>query len=352
MTGTPRTAALLSAVLLAGPAAGADRMKAIQHHEYGDVEVLKLEDVDKPAPAEDQVLVKVRAASVNPLDWHYMRGTPYLVRMEAGFGAPKEPRLGVDFAGVVEAVGAKVTNFKVGDEVYGGRTGALAEYVVVRAERAIVHKPSNVTFEQAAAVPIAGITALQSLRDKAGVKPGQKVLINGASGGVGTFAVQIAKWLGADVTAVCSGKNVELVRSLGADHVVDYTKDDFTKGAEHYDVVIDNVGVGHSLLAIRQVLTPNGKYVLVGGGGPDEGNWIGPFGRIIAAWALNPFVSQEMGSFLAELTPKDLGVLADLMQSGKVKPVIDREYPLAQTADAIRYLEQGHARGKVVVRIE
>jgi len=345
-------AALVSALVAASSATAAEKMKAIQYHEYGDVEVLKLEDVDKPAPAEDQVLVKVRAASVNPLDWHYMRGTPYLMRMEAGFGAPKEPRLGVDFAGVVEAVGAKVTNFKVGDEVYGGRTGALAQYVVVRAERAIAHKPANVTFQQAAAVPIAGLTALQSVRDKAGVKPGQKVLINGASGGVGTFAVQIAKWLCAEVTGMCSGKNVELVRSLGADHVIDYTKDDFTKGAERYDVIVDNVGLGHSLLEIRQALKPNGKYVLVGGGGPDEGNWIGPFGRIIAAWMLKPFVSQEMSFFLAELTPKDLAVLAELMQSGKVKPVIDREYPLAQTADAIRYLEQGHARGKVVVRIE
>jgi NADPH:quinone reductase-like Zn-dependent oxidoreductase len=257
-------------------------MQAIVYCDYGSPDVLKLEGVEKPTPKDDEVLVRVRAASVNPLDWHYMRGTPYLLRIEAGLRKPKIIRLGVDFAGTVEAVGKDVTQFKPGDDVFGGKTGAFAEYVSVRESRALALKPANMTFEQAAAVPIAAVTALQGLRDKGQVQPGQRVLINGASGGVGTFAVQIAKSLGANVTGVCSTRNVEMVRSIGADQVVDYTKDDYTKGGERYDVIIDNVG-NHSLLDNRRVLNPKGKYVLIGGGGPNDGNWIGPMAGPVKA---------------------------------------------------------------------
>ncbi|MDQ6764731.1 MAG: NAD(P)-dependent alcohol dehydrogenase, partial [Verrucomicrobiota bacterium] len=273
---------------------------------------------------------------------------PYIMRLGVGLRKPKVPRLGVDFAGVVEAVGKNVTQFKVGDEVFGGKTGAFAEYVCMRADRALALKPTNISFEQAAAVPIAGLTALQALRDQGHVQPGQKVLINGASGGVGTFAVQIAKSLGAEVTGVCSTRNVELVHSLGADHVIDYTKEDFTKGNERYDVILDNVG-NQPLSGFRHALTPKGICVMIGGGGPNDGGLIGPMGRPVKALLMSPFVSQKMSMFLAELTGADLTAMADLMQSGKVKPVIDKTYPLSQIADAIRYLEAGHARGKVVV---
>ena len=326
-------------------------MKAIVYCDYGDAEVLRLEDVETPVPNDDQLLVKVHAASLNPLDWHLMRGTPYLVRMMAGLRRPESMRLGVDFSGTVEAVGKNVTQFKPGDEVFGGRDGALAEYVAVRADRAVVTKPANVSFEQAASVPIAAITALQSLRDKAKVQPGEKVLINGASGGVGTFAVQIAKSLGAVVTGVCSTRNLDMVRSLGADRVIDYTKEDFATGSERYDAIVDNVG-NRSLSEFRRVLTPKGRYVLVGGGGPGDHPWIGPFGRVIGAALEKPFISQQMGMFIAELNKEDLTVLAGLMASGKVTPVIDRRYPLSDTASAMRYLEEGHARGKVIVTME
>ena len=328
--------------------ASASRMKAITYCDYGSPEVLKLRDVDKPVPAEDQVLVRVRAASVNPLDWHYIRGEPYFMRFGAGLRKPKVTRLGVDFAGTVEAVGKNVKRFKPGDEVFGGRTGAFGEYVTVREDRAIALKPANVTFEQAASVPVAAITALQALRDKGKVRPGQKVLVNGASGGVGTFAVQIAKTLGAEVTGVCSTRNVEMVRSIGADHVIDYTKDDFTNRPERYDVVVDNVG-NHSLLANKRVLNPTGKYVMVGG---PPGRWIDPIPRALSAIVLSRFVSQDIRLFLAELNHADLDLLRDLMQSGKIKPVIDRKYPLSQLPEAIRYLEAGHARGKVVIVLD
>jgi len=272
--------------------------------------------------------------------------------MGVGLRKPKDTRLGVDFAGTVEAVGKNVTKFKPGDEVFGGRTGAFAEYVCVREARAVATKPASVTFEQAASVPIAGITALQGLRDKGKVQPGQKVLINGASGGVGTFAVQIAKSMGADVTGVCSTKNLDMVRSLGADHVIDYTKEDFTKGDQHYDVILDNVA-NHSLSECRRVLNPDGKYVLIGGGGVNEGRWLGPgLTHALNAMFLSKFVSQKMGMMLAELNQKDLTALADLMQSGKVTPVIDRTYTLSELPQAIEYLEQGHARGKVVVKVD
>src|SRR5213080_3886402 len=328
-------------------------MKAIVYCDYGLLN-LKLQEIEKPTPADDQLLVRVHAASVNPLDWHFIEGTPYIGRFLFGFGPrkPKETRLGVDFAGTVEAVGKNVTKFKPGDEVFGGRTGAFAEYVCVREARAVATKPASVTFEQAASVPIAGITALQGLRDKGKVQPGQKVLINGASGGVGTFAVQIAKSMGADVTGVCSTKNLDMVRSLGADHVIDYTKEDFTKGDQHYDVILDNVA-NHSLSECRRVLNPDGKYVLIGGGGVNEGRWLGPgLTHALNAMFLSKFVSQKMGMMLAELNQKDLTALADLMQSGKVTPVIDRTYTLSELPQAIEYLEQGHARGKVVVKVD
>ena len=323
-------------------------MKAIVYCDYGSPEVLKLETVEKPAPADDQVLVKVRAASVNPLDWHYMRGQPYLMRFGAGLRKPKVTRIGVDYAGTVEAVGKNVNRFKAGDEVFGGRTGAFGEYVLVRQDRAIALKPTNVTFEQAASVGVAGITALQGLRDKGKLQPGQKVLINGASGGVGTFAVQIAKSLGAEVTGVCSTRNVDMVRSIGADHVSDYTKEDYTNGTQRYDLILDNVS-NHSLLENKRVLTPNGKYIMVGG---PSGRWLDPIPRLIAALVLSRFVSQDIGLFLAELNQADLDVLRELMQSGKVKPVIDRRYTLSQASEAVRYVEAGHARGKVIIDVQ
>jgi len=326
-------------------------IKAIVYCDYG-VPNLKLQEIEKPTPADDQLLVKVRAASVNPLDWHFVEGTPYLMRaMGVGLRKPKDTRLGVDFAGTVEAVGKNVTKFKPGDEVFGGRNGAFSEYVCVREPRAVAVKPPNITFEQAASVPIAAITALQGVRDKGKVQPGQKVLINGASGGVGTFAVQIAKSFGADVTGVCSTRNLDMVRSLGADHVIDYTKEDFTKGTERYDVIIDNVA-NHSLLESRRALKPNGIYVLIGGGSANEQGLIGPLINPIKAMLLSPFVSQKMGMLLADLNHDDLTMLADLMQAGKMKPVIDRTYKLSDLPDAIRYLEQGHARGKVVITVD
>src|SRR5438067_1993827 len=332
-------------------AAPSNPMKAIVYCDYV-VANLKLEEIEKPSPADDQLLVRVRAASINPYDWHFVEGTPYIMRMMGvGLRKPKDIQLGVDFAGTVEAVGKNVTQFKPGDDVFGGRGGAFAEYVCRRAEGAVALKPANLTFEQAASVNIAGITALQALRDKGNVQPGQKVLINGASGGVGTFAVQIAKSFGADVTGVCSTRNVDLVTSLGADHVIDYTKEDFAKGTERYDVILDNVP-NHSLSECRRILTPNGKYVMIGGGGPNDSRWVGPFGRVIKTMVLSPFTSQKMGMMMADANGKDLTILADMMQSGKLKPVIDRTYKLNEVPAAIAYLEEGHARGKVVITVE
>jgi NADPH:quinone reductase-like Zn-dependent oxidoreductase len=333
-------------------AAPTNPMRAVVYCNYG-VPNLKFQEIEKPTPADDQLLVRVRAASVNPLDWHFIEGTPYVMRaMGVGLRKPKDTRLGVDFAGTVEAVGKNVTRFKPGDEVFGGRTGAFAEYVCVRESRAVALKPANITFEQAASVPIAAITALQGVRDKGKVQAGQKVLINGASGGVGTFAVQIAKSYGADVTGVCSTKNLDMVRSLGADHVIDYTKEDFTKGDQRYDVILDNVA-NHSLSECRRVLNSNGIYVLIGGGGVNESKWVGPgLTHALKAMFLSKFVSQKMGMMLAELNHDDLAYVADLMQSGKVTPVIDRTYKLSDLGDAIRYLEQGHARGKVVISVD
>ncbi len=326
----------------------AELMKAIVYRCYGSPDVLKFEDIEKPTPADDEVLIKVHAASVNPLDWHYMRGSPYIMRLGVGLGAPSRTSMGVDFAGTVEAVGSNIKRFKPGDEVFGGRSGAFAEYVTVREDRALVMKPSNMTFQQAASVPIAAITALQALRDKGKIKPGQKVLINGASGGVGTFAVQIAKSFGAEVTGVCSTRNVGMVRSIGADHVIDYTQEDYSKSGQRYDLIIDNVG-NHSLLANRRVLSPDGIFVIVGG---PKGNWLGPLMSPIKALMLSPFVGQEFVMILAELRKDDLAILGDLMQAGKVTPVIDRRYRLSEVPAAIRYSEEGHARGKIVIALE
>lgn len=330
----------------------APRMKALVYRQYGSADVLRLEELPKPQPDDNQIVIRIRAASLNPLDWHYMEGTPYLARLlEFGLLKPKVTRLGVDYAGTVEAVGKNVTRFKPGDDVFGGRTGAFAEYLAVRADGPVVLKPASVTFEQAAAVPIAGVTALQALRDQAKTQPGQKVLINGASGGVGTFAVQIAKSLGADVTGVCSTRNVEMVKSIGANQVIDYTKADFTESGQRYDVIIDNVG-NHSLLESRRALNPGGKYILVGGGGLNDGRWLGPLTLPLRALVLSRFVSQDMRIMLANLTQEDLTILGDLMAAGKVTPVIDRRYPLSQVPEAIQYLEGGHARGKVIVSVE
>ena len=327
-------------------------MKAVRYHRYGGPDVLELQEVDTPAAGDGEVLVRIRAASVNPLDWHFMRGAPYLVRMMAGLSRPKPSasRLGADMAGSVEAVGQDVTGFQPGDEVFGGleERGTLAEYISVRADAVVLQKPAGLTFEQAAAVPVAAFTALQALRDKGRVQSGQKVLINGASGGVGTFAVQIAKALGAEVTGVCSTANVGMVASIGADQVVDYTREDFTRAERRYDLLIDIAG-NRSLAETRRVLAPKGALVVVGG--PNKGRWIGPFGRTIRMLLQSPAVSQRMVSFLAHQNRDDLAVLRELLDAGKVTPVIDRAYRLNQVAEAVRYLETGHARGKVVITV-
>jgi NADPH:quinone reductase-like Zn-dependent oxidoreductase len=325
-------------------------MKAIRYCEYGPPDVLKLEEVEKPVPNDNQVLVRVRAASVNPLDLT-IRG-PWLIRPMTGLRKPKDTRIGVDYAGSVEAVGKNVTQFKPGDEVFGGKNGAIAEYICALADRGITLKPANITFEQAAAVPVAALTALQGLRDKGEIQAGQKVLINGASGGVGTFAVQIAKSFGTEVTGVCSTRNVDLVRSIGADHVIDYTKEDFTKGHQRYDLIFDLVG-NHSFSDRRRVLNPKGICVMagVGGAGWHDGMGMRLFGEL-NAYVRSRFVSEKFIAYIAAFNKEDVTVLAGLLQSGKVTPVIDKTYKLDQTADALRYLEQGHARGKVVVKIE
>ena len=326
-------------------------MKAIVRALYGSPDVLTLKDVDTPVPTDDQVLVRVHAASVNAYDWHMVRGLPYLLRMSEGLRRPTTSATGLDLAGRVEAVGKNVTQFRPGDEVFGQRSGAFAEFVCSR-EINLARKPTNLTFEQAAAVPMAGFTALQGLRDRGQLQAGQRVLINGASGGVGTFAVQIAKALGADVTGVCSTRNVEMVRSIGADHVVDYTREDFTQGGHRYDLIMD-IASSRSLSACRRVLAPHGIFVLVGAaGGPDrQGRWLGPLTSFLKVLLLSRFVSQRMVPFMAKRSNEDLIVLTDLIESGKVTPVIDRTFPLSRTADAIRYLEEGHARGKVVITV-
>jgi NADPH:quinone reductase-like Zn-dependent oxidoreductase len=327
----------------------ATTMKAVMRRCYGPPDTLRLEDIEKPAPGGNEVLIRVHAASVNPLDWHYLRGQPYILRAETGFGTPKVARFGVDYAGTIVAIGKDVERFKPGDEVFGAKVGAFAEYVNVSVDRPIALKPANATFAQAATVPIAAVTALQALRDQGRLQPGQKVLINGASGGVGTFAVQIAKLLGAEVTGVCSTGNVAMVRSLGADHVIDYKNEDYTRSARRYDVIVDNVG-NRSLLENRRVLADRGIFVVVGGS--SEEKFIGAMWRAVQAWLLSAFVPQRYGFLLAEVTQADLDFLGALLQSGQLQPVIDRRYPLSEVPAAIAYVEQGHAKGKVVIEVD
>jgi NADPH:quinone reductase-like Zn-dependent oxidoreductase len=330
--------------------AAANPMKAIVHCEYGSPDVLTLMDVEKPVPNENQVLVRVRAASVNPLDLT-IRG-PWLIRPILGMRKPKDTRLGVDYAGTVEAVGKNVTGFKPGDEVFGARDGALAEYVCGLADRAVVLKAPNITFEQAASVPVAAITALQGLRDKGNIRSGQKVLINGASGGVGTFAVQIAKSFGTEVTGVCSTRNLDMVRSIGVDHVIDYTKEDFTKTDQRYDLIFDLVG-NHSFSERRRILNPNGICVMagIGGAGWHDGMAMRLAGEL-NAYVGSRFTSQKFIAYIANLNKADLTILADLMQSGRLTPVIDKTYKLSDVPAALKYLETGHARGKVVITLD
>jgi NADPH:quinone reductase-like Zn-dependent oxidoreductase len=324
---------------------GAVRMKAVMQRCYGPSSLHTVESVAKPAPADDELLVRVHAASINPLDWHYARGAPTIMRFDIGIGQPKDPRAGADFAGTVEAVGRNVTEFRTGDEVFGVRNGALGQYLTVRESRAVALKPANVPFEQAAAVPIAGVTALQALRDTAHVHLGQSVLINGASGGVGTFVVQIGKILGAHVTGVCSTKNVDLVREIGADRVIDYTREDYTRGADRYDVILDTVG-NRPFLESRRVLKPEGTLIAIGGGGRQETGMIGPLLTPIRGYLLFLFSKQKFETFLSDDKKEDLVYLGTLMQSGKLTPVIGRRYTLDETAAALTYLEGGHARGK------
>jgi NADPH:quinone reductase-like Zn-dependent oxidoreductase len=322
-------------------------MKAIVHNRYGSPEVLRYEEIEKSAPKDDEVLIRVRAASVNPADRAFMRGEPYVVRFVVGLSKSKVKRAGIDVSGLVEATGRNVTRFRPGDEVFGSCRGSFAEYVCAP-ESSLVTKPGNMTFEQAASVPVAGYTALQALRNKGHVRPGQKVLINGASGGVGTFAVQIAKSFGADVTGVCSTRNVEMVRSIGADHVIDYTQEDFTRGARRYEVIVDTAG-NHSLAACRRVLSPTGIYV--GVGGPWRG-YIALLAQLITASVWSRFSNRKLRTLLARGSTEDLTILRDLMEAGKVTPVVDRRYDLREVPQAIHYLEQGHARGKIVITVQ
>ena len=320
-------------------------MKAIVCSSYGRPDVLELAEVEKPALADHLVLVKVRAASVNPADWYGVAG-PLIVRPSTGLFKPRSDRTGIDFAGTVEAVGKDVTHVRPGEDVFGARSGALAEYVTVR--DAVVAKPANLTFEEAAAVPVAAITALQGLRDKGQLRAGQQVLINGASGGVGTFAIQIAKALGAELTAVCSTGNVEQARSLGADHVVDYTREDFTRSDRRYDLLLDVAG-GKSWSQLRRVLTQDATVVIVGA---QKRRLVGPIGHIVRLRVASLLRgSQKVVFFIAKTNRADMEILRDLLETGEVKPVVDRKYELAETADAFRYLGEGHARGKVIVTV-
>lgn len=323
-------------------------MQAITYTHYGTPDVLTLENIPMRAPAEGEVLIAVHAAAVNPYDWHFLRGTPGFIRLFTGMGGPKFPGLGADVAGVVDRIGGKVTRFRPGDQVFGTAKGAFAEYACAR-ESDLAVKPEGVSFVQGATLPIAGITALQGLRDRGHVLADQSVLINGAAGGVGTFAVQIAKILGAQVTGVCSARNVELVRSLGADAVIDYTREDFTRLADRYDVIFDLVG-NRPLKELRRVLRPKGVYVGCGGGGPERSSWELLSGMIEPMLAA-PFVSQKLTSVLAKVNGDDLTKLAAWVVEGKLRPVLDRSYPLAQTAEAIRYVETCHTQGKVTIAV-
>ena len=331
-------------------AAGTETMRAIMHRCYGAPgKVLAVERIAKPKPAAGEILVRIRVASVNPYEYHTVTGKPYIMRLGSGFGAPEERRVGYDMAGVVEAVGENVTQFKVGDEVFGGAHGALADYALIREKNAdLVAKPAEVSFEEAAGLLIAGGTALEALREYGQVKAGQKVLINGASGGVGTYAVQLAKTFGAEVTAVCSTRNVELVRSLGADHVIDYTQANFTEGTQQYDLIVDNVG-NHDFLDLRRVVAPTGTIVTVSG--PKTNSFLGPITRILKMKMLAPFIDQNLVFFVSDVDAPDLELFAQLMREGKLKTAIDRRYPLEKAGEALDYIASGRARGKVVITV-
>lgn len=326
-------------------AAGDDSMMAVMRPCYGSPDVLQYDRVAMPVPKADQVLIKVEAASVNPLDYHFMRGSPYILRLMLGVGTPDEARFGRDFAGTVVAAGDSVTEFDVGDRVFGGTNGAFADYTVRRSTGSIARIPDGVSFEQAAGIPIAGVTAIQALQEHGQLQPGQRVLINGASGGVGTYAVQIAKSMGAHVTGVCSGRNIELVKSLGADHVFNYKEESYLDSGQTWDLIVDMVG-NNSPLQNKDVLTPNGKLIIVGG---DKGNWIAPFITPVKAGVSNMFVDQELKSFTANMLPEDLAAVAEMIASGEVRTVIDSQYPLADTADAMRRSESRRASGKIIV---
>jgi NADPH:quinone reductase-like Zn-dependent oxidoreductase len=331
-----------------GIAEGTKTMKAVVSRCYGGPEALEYMDVAMPKPGPKDVIVKVKAAAANPLDYHFMRGSPYLMRLMSGIAKPSDQRMGVDFAGVVSEIGSEVTKFDVGDAVFGGRSGAFAEYLVIPEDRAITTKPDNVAFDEAAAIGIAAVTALQALRDDGRLKAGEKVLINGASGGVGTYAVQIAKAMGAEVHGVCSTRNVEMVRALGADHVFDYKKENYTESDNEYDLILDMVG-NLSFTANRRVLKPEGRLVLVGG---PKGNWIAPLVPMLKAMMIAPFIDQEISTMLAVLRGEDLEYLAGLMADGRLTSRIDTHYPLSDTAEAIRYLETHRARGKVIIAVD
>jgi len=328
-------------------------MKAIVYQGFGSPDILRCEEIDKPIPLDDEVLIKVRAASVNPLDWKLMKGSPFILRLLLGMGKPKIRRPGVDVAGQVETVGRNVTQFKPGDDVFGTCRGAFAEYATSRSvpgmKSVLVIKPVKVTFEQAASAPVASLTALQGLRDKGRIQQGQRVLINGAAGGVGTFAVQIAKSFGANVTGVCSASNVDMVRSIGADQVIDYTQQDLTKSGPRYDIVLDCVG-NHSFAEWRRVLNPKG--ILVGVGAPADVPLSRLLAGLIGALVRSLFVSQKIAIFIARVNQRDLTTVGELMAAGKVTPVIDKRYRLSEAREAFRYMETGHARGKVVITPE
>jgi NADPH:quinone reductase-like Zn-dependent oxidoreductase len=323
-------------------------MRAVVQDRFGPPESLEIREIETPAPAADELLVRVHAASVNPTDWYAVTGTPWLGRVQMGLFRPKESRVGTDFAGVVEVVGKEVTHFRPGDEVFGGRTGAFAEYVCVREERAVASKPANASFEEAGAAPVAALTALQGLRDKGRLRAGQHVLINGASGGVGTYAVQIAKALGAEVTGVCSTRNVDRARSLGADHVVDYTVDDFSHSESRYDVVLDVAG-SRSWSAIRRVLRPHATVVIVGA--PKGNRLLGPLGHIARVRIGAMRSRQKAVFFVARFNKADMVTLQDMLESGRMKSVVEETYPLSRIADALSHLGGGHAQGKIVVTV-
>jgi NADPH:quinone reductase-like Zn-dependent oxidoreductase len=323
-------------------------MQAIVYHQYGSPDVLRYVEIDTPTPSAGEVLIRVRAASVNPYDWHFLRGLPIFIRLFTGLRRPKSVRLGADAAGVIAAIGPGISQFKLGDSVFGTCQGAFAEFACAR-EANLALTPNGVSDQQAATLPIAGITALQGLRDCGRVRPGQRLLINGASGGVGTFAVQIGKWLGAHVTGVCSTRNIELVRSIGADSVIDYTVQDFTQADDLYDVVFDLVG-NRGLMEMRRALRPTGIFVGCGGGGPDESS-IALLGAILGRFLIAPFVPQKLTGIFAKINTADLLVLSDLLQSGRIRPILDESYPLNDVANALRYSEKCHVRGKVTITI-